>query len=311
MKKLKNKKSPKKKTPKSIPSASKRNARIIGLSPRGKYSSISSKFKRALIKPFVSLIKHYEIREDFLQIYKSHVEELYRNPKLRKRTSWSKKKWEQRISSFRKESLKVNPREFITQFLDNFLKKFTLIKELLTRFLEWMGTIFLILFFLLHFNMLPILDNLQILVSDWVIAPIIVIIAVVYGYKKWLMIDTEIFHMVNAKLTFNGLDIYRYKRYRRFNRNTVIAMAIWNKSLSNYSNFTIVFTMLCIKMVSKRLIYNYLFRALKELTPKYLEEYSRNPKDTTDMKKNMRAHWYKQFKIWWKEDHQTKNEESI
>jgi hypothetical protein len=311
MKKLKNKYSQKKKTPKSIPAVSKRNTRTIRLSSRGKYSSISSKFKRALIKPFVSLIKHYEIREDFLQIYKAHVDELYRNPRLRKRTSWSKKKWEQQISSFRKESLKVNPREFIAQFLDNFLKKFTLIKELLTRFLEWMGAIFLILFFLLHFNMLSIFDNLQILVSDWVIAPIIVIIAVVYGYKKWLMIDTEIFHMVNAKLTFNGLDIYRYKRYRRFNRNTVIAMAIWNKSLSNYSNFTIIFTMLCIKMVSKRLIYNYLFRALKELTPKYLEEYSRNPKDTTDMKKNMRAHWSEQFKIWWKEDHKTKNEESI
>lgn len=83
-------------------------------------------------------------------------------------------------------------------------------------------------------------------------------------------------------------------------------MAIWNKSLSNYSSFTIIFSMLCIKIVSKQLIYHYLTRALKEITPKYLEDYANKPDDTNTIAKKMKSDWSLQFPIWWKEDHSQK-----
>lgn len=106
---------------------------------RQKYFSFTYRLRRGFIKPFVSLIRHYEIREDFLEIYKAHVEELYRNPKLKKRTVLSKKKWEERISGFREDSVKIDPREFISKFLDNMLVKLKFVKELLRDFLKIVG----------------------------------------------------------------------------------------------------------------------------------------------------------------------------
>jgi hypothetical protein len=275
-----------------------------------KISKYSFRIKRFFVQPFVSLIKHYEIREDLLKIYKAHVKEMYQNPKLRKNVSLGKKKWEERITAFRQESLKVDPRAFVMHYLNYVVDGTIFIKELLSRFLEWLFVIFIIILIVLGFNLIPVFESIQNTIDYWVILPIIVIIGFVWCYRKILITDTELFHMVNARLSFNPLDVYRSKRQHRNSKNNLIAMAIWNKSLSNYSNFAIIFSMLCIKIVSKRLIYRYLYRGLTEITPKHLEEYYNNPNDIKSLKKSIMSDWHSKFKFWWKDDHTLKNEDS-
>lgn len=285
----------------------KRNIQLI----RRKLSTYAFRLRRSFIKPFIYLIRHYEIRDDFRQIYKAHVEELYRNPKLKKRIRLSKKKWEQKISDFRDESLKVDPRELITHYLNDILIKIRVIKELITRFLEYAWVFFIVVFALFRLNFIPIFEYAQSLVSYFVILPIIFLISAAILYKKWLKLDTKLFHMINGRLAFNALDIYRSKRHRRYSDTNLISMAVWNKSLSNYSNVTIIFSMLCIKIVSKRLIYHYIVKALKEISPKYLEDYSINPKDTKTIAKKIKNDWYKQFPIWRKEAKNLKEQNQI
>lgn len=270
-----------------------------------RYQSFIFKMKLKSITPFVSLIKHYEIREDFLQIYSAHVKEMYRNPRLIKPSSISKHKWGKRISDVRDESLRIDPHSVVKNMLEYALNKYRWIKELLTHFLEIvMIILFLIVVvsgwvFLPQINLLPLFEEYQKYVTYLIILPIILVVSLFSLYRYILAYDTELFHLVNSKLAYTRRDVYLHQRYPRYNNSDIIAMVIWNHSLMNYTNYTVVFSMLCIKMVSKNLIYRYLFKALKEITPKYLEEFSKTPRDTMKIRRAMYEEWRFEFKEWW------------
>lgn len=274
---------------------------IASPSLRQRYYSFIFSLKLSFIMPFVILVKHYGIRDDFLQIYSAHVKEMYRNPRLMKPASMTRVRWERRISDVREASLKIDPHAKVNRILEYALEKYRLIKELLGNFLEWLMVGFFLLFAILHFNLIPSFEHYQTYVSYLAILPILLLITLISLYKYLLAYDTQLFHMINSKLAYNRRDVYLHQRYPRYNNNDLIAMVIWNHSLANYTIYTAIFSMLCIKMVSKRLIYRYLFRALKEFTPKFLEDYSKNPRDINKIRKTMYAEWRNTFKKWWKD----------
>jgi hypothetical protein len=265
------------------------------------------RFNLFLVSPFISLIKHYKIRDDFLQIYTEHVNEMYRNPRLFKPASLGRRKWGKRISDVREESLTVDPHKQVTQLIDFALAKYRLVKELLSNCLEWILFGLVVIFFIsmLLFshplNGIPLFEPLEKIITYCVILPILGLIVCLIIYRHILKSDTELFHLINAKMAYTSLDVYRCQRYPRYNNSNLIAMVIWNKSLSNYTMYTIIFSMLFLKIVSRRLIYPYLFKALKEITPKYLEAYSKRPRDMSKIRREMYSEWQDSFKIWWNE----------
>jgi len=273
-----------------------------------RYQTLIFKTKLNFIKPFVFLIKHYEIREDFLKIYSAHVKEMYRNPRLMKPASLSRQKWGKRISDIRNESMHIDPHAAVNKMLEYALKKYRWFKELLNNFLEYLLLIFFILFLIsiivlhIRIDFLTPFDEYQKYITYLVLLPISFLITLILLYKYLLASDTELFHLINSKLAYNRKDVYLYQRYPRYNNRDIIAMVIWNHSLMNYSMYTVIFSMLCIKIISKNLIYYYLFKALREISPKYLEEYSKTPRDTIKIRKAMYKEWRSEFKKWWKEE---------
>jgi len=230
---------------------------------------------------------------------------MYRNPRLFKPASFGRRNWGKRISDVREESLTVDPHKQVTRLIDFALAKYRLVKELLSNCLEWILFGFVVIFLISLFlfshplNVIPLFEPLEKIITYCVILPLIGLILCLMIYRHILKSDTDLFHLLNAKMAYTSLDVYRYQRYPRYNNSNLIAMVIWNKSLSNYTMYTIIFSMLFLKVVSRRFIYPYLLKALKEITPKYLEAYSKRPRNMSKIRREMYSEWQENFKIWW------------
>jgi hypothetical protein len=255
------------------------------ISLRRKLSLFKFRIKRKMVRPLILLIKKYEIREDFFKIYQAQVEELYNNPKLKKRTSPIKNEWIERTIIFGKDAIRIDPHKIIIEFLNKIIKSFKFFDEISNHFLYYLLLFFLIILFLQQRDFMPFFGKINDLLFYFLFFLFILTIVLTI-YQKSLIWDTELFQLVNLKLRYNKLDLYGHRRYRRLTKKTTIVMAIWNKSLSDYRTISRIFFMLVLKIFFKP-IYNYVLRSLIEILPKYLEEYM----TTKDMKKINKSIW--------------------
>lgn len=255
--------------------------------------SLYIKFKLWLSQPFLILMKQYKIREDFSLIYIAHVEEMYKNSNLVKRTLPNNEWWFHRACTFGWESDSHEPHKKIITLLENAYGSLAFLDTIISKiqYIFYGFLLFLVFFGISSFGLFTWYDQSSNLIFR-VLFYLFLFGIVLIIYKKILSWDTDLHREINSKLKFNITELHRFSHERPQSKTRLIAATIWNKSLSDNRTISRLFIMLFLKITLKPL-YNYVLRSMIEILPNYLENLLKKEKSITILKSVMRDFYNK------------------
>lgn len=239
----------------------------IWRSAKQKLTDIGYTTKRWLVKPTIRLFKHYQIKEDFYQIYAANVSELCNNPNLVSRTFPEKKEWLKRANYCSNQCVTIDPHEKVTKFIENLQKNFKKLDDYSSKILKFVFAIAVLFCSSTIFTFFNFISDQLFLLS---FAGSVAFLAI-GGYLYLLNKDTDFFHMINKELRISPYELNKIYRKTRWDKAPIITATVWNCSLTDYRMISRMFLLVLIKM-SWRSLYERIFTGLKTVLPTYLEE---------------------------------------
>jgi len=253
------------------------------------YSTFSYNTKARMVKPVLWAFKQYNITEDSRAIYYAQVEELFRNPNLIPRTFLTNEEWLERARYFGDKSTQIDPHKNVAKLLKYFQESFKKIDEYAAKFQVALYILCAISGSTVLLSFFNIIEGKLFFLS----VIITIALLILTGYIRLLQQDTDIFHMINAKLKISRRELFHLNRNSRGDKKLLVMATIWNCSLTDYRTISRLILMLLLKMI-RPTFYNKILGSLKTIIPKNLEKIEKLLKDKNY--KKLRKLLYDEFR---------------
>jgi hypothetical protein len=242
-----------------------------------------------MVKPVLWAFKQYNITEDSRAIYYAQVEELFRNPNLIPRTFLTNEEWLERARYFGDKSTQIDPHKNVAKLLKYFQESFKKIDEYAAKFQVALYILCAISGSTVLLSFFNIIEGKLFFLS----VIITIALLILTGYIRLLQQDTDIFHMINAKLKISRRELFHLNRNSRGDKKLLVMATIWNCSLTDYRTISRLILMLLLKMI-RPTFYNKILGSLKTIIPKNLEKIEKLLKDKNY--KKLRKLLYDEFR---------------
>ena len=224
------------------------------------------KFVDAGIRSFIKAEERWEIRKDFMEIYEESVNYLYNNPKTHNKWNLPNYRWYLRAVESGERSINCDPHKKVIDAIDKNVERVGEIGNIINYFQILLiapivftfcatGLIYLILGYV---DKIMVILGILILLGNGVLSL----------YKRLLLLDKEAFQTINRSLVINLEDKY----YKQAKKERLIAVNVWNLSLSKYDTIPTIALLILFKKTLGRAYQVFKVNMITVVAP-YMPEY--------------------------------------